>query len=66
MFVTRLISGIVLVILFIGILWVGGWLTCWSMCLLSLIGIFELMRVYKLEKSVMALIAYLTTILYYR
>ncbi len=65
MFVTRLISGTVLVILFIGILWVGGWLTCWSMCLLSLIGIFELMRVYKQEKSIPAIMAYLTTIVYY-
>ena len=65
MFVTRLISGTVLVILFIGILWVGGWLTCWSMCLLSLIGIFELMRVYKQEKRIPAIMAYLTTIVYY-
>ena len=65
MFWTRLASGIVLVILFIGILWVGGWLTCWSMCLLSLIGVFELLRVYKLEKSVMALLAYVATIVFY-
>ncbi|MBR3539446.1 MAG: phosphatidate cytidylyltransferase, partial [Eubacterium sp.] len=65
MFWTRLASGTVLVILFIGILWVGGWLTCWSMCLLSLIGVFELMRVYKLEKSALAILAYLATIVYY-
>jgi len=65
MFWTRLASGCVLVVLFIGILWVGGWLTCWSMCLLSMIGIFELLRVYKQEKSVMACFAYAATLIYY-
>ncbi len=65
MFWTRLASGIVLVILAIGTLWVGGWLTCWVMCLLSLIGVFELLRVYKLEKTILALLAYAATIIYY-
>ncbi len=65
MFWTRLASGIVLVILAIGTLWVGGWLTCWVMCALSLVGCFELLRVYKLEKRAMGIACYLTTILYY-
>ena len=65
MFWTRLASGIVLVILAIGTLWVGGWLTCWAMCALSLVGCFELLRVYGLEKRMMGIACYLTTILYY-
>ena len=65
MFWTRLASGIVLVILAIGTLYVGGWLTCLAMCLLSLVGCFELLRVYKLEKRAMGIACYLMTILYY-
>ena len=65
MFWTRLASGTVLVILAIGTLWVGGWLTCWVMCALSLVGCFELLRVYELEKRMMGFACYLTTILYY-
>ena len=65
MFWTRLASGIVLVILAIGTLWVGGWLTCAVMGLLSLVGCFELLRVYGLEKRLMGIACYLTTILYY-
>ena len=65
MFWTRLASGTVLVILSIGTLYVGGWLTCWVMCALSLVGCFELLRVYKLEKRAMGICCYLGTILYY-
>lgn len=65
MFWTRLASGIVLVILAIGTLYVGGWLTCSVMCLLSLVGCFELLRVYHLEKRAMGIACYLFTILYY-
>jgi len=65
MFWTRLASGTVLVILAIGTLWVGGWLTCWAMCALSLVGCFELLRVYGLEKRMMGIACYLTTLLYY-
>ncbi len=52
-------------ILAIGTLWVGGWLTCWVMCALSLVGCFELLRVYKLQKRLMGIVCYLATILYY-
>ena len=52
-------------ILSIGTLYVGGWLTCWVMCALSLVGCFELLRVYKLEKRAMGICCYLGTILYY-
>lgn len=65
MFKTRLISGIVLVILAIGTLWVGGWLTCLVMCALSLVGVFELLRVYHQEKTVPGLFAYAATVTLY-
>ncbi len=65
MFWTRLASGIVLLILAIGTLWVGGWLTCWVMCALSLIGVFEILRVYQLHKTVMGMLAYVATVGFY-
>ncbi len=65
MFVTRLLSGIVLVILFVGILYLGGPVTGVAMGIISLIGIFELMRVYKLEKRLPGILAYLATLVFY-
>ena len=65
MFVTRLISGIILVILAIGTLYFGGEVTCLVTLMISLVGVFELMRVYKLHKKLPAVIAYLGTIGYY-
>ena len=57
MFKTRFISGAVLTLLTIGILYLGGYVTGVAVMLLSLGGVFELMRVYKQEKSAMAVLA---------
>lgn len=65
MFKTRFISGAVLTLLTIGILYLGGYVTGVAVMLLSLGGVFELMRVYKQEKSALAVLAYLMTIAYY-
>lgn len=65
MFKTRLVSGIVLVILMIGILYCGGYVTGVAVLLLSLGGVFELLRVYKLEKTALGVVTYLVTIGYY-
>ncbi|MCR5148404.1 MAG: phosphatidate cytidylyltransferase [Eubacterium sp.] len=65
MFVTRLISGIVLVILAIGTLYFGGAVTCAVTLFISLVGVFELMRVYDIHKKAPAIVAYLTTVGYY-
>lgn len=62
---TRIISGAVLVVLAIGIIYAGGYVTGATMLLLSLGGVFELLRVYKLHKSAMGYIAYAFTIAYY-
>lgn len=65
MFKTRLLSGIVLVILIIGILYVGGYVTAGAMLLLSLGGVFELLRIYKLHNTPVGIATYIATIAYY-
>ncbi len=65
MFKTRLLSGIVLVVLMIGILYFGGYVTGVATLLLSLVAMFELLRIYKLEKSPVGIFGYLATIGYY-
>ncbi len=65
MFRTRLISGIVLLIIIIGLGLIGG-LTLWSSTLIiSLIGMYELYTVFGLEKKSISYIGYLAAILYY-
>ena len=65
MFKTRLLSGIVLVILVIGVLYLGGYVTAGAMLLLSLGGVFELLRIYKLHNTPIGIATYLSTIIYY-
>lgn len=65
MFKTRLISGIILVALTFVVLWLGGPVTGVAMLLLSVVGVFELCRVYKIEKRSPAVFAYIWTGLYY-
>ena len=61
----RIISGIVIVIVSCVVLYFGGYVTGAVMLGLSLIGEFELMRVYQLEKSEMGWLVYISTVLYY-
>ncbi len=65
MFKTRLLSGIVLVVLIVAVLYFGGYVTAGAMLLLSIGGTFELLRIYKLEKSAIGVATYMTTIAYY-
>ncbi|MCH5266131.1 MAG: phosphatidate cytidylyltransferase [Lachnospiraceae bacterium] len=65
MFVTRLISGIVLMVAAIFLLFFGGvWLAA-VVGVLSLIGVYELLRVLGMEKHPLAVPAYLFTAAYY-
>lgn len=64
MFIERLISGIILVILTIAAIWAGHPILLGVVCILSLIGQFELYRVLKLEKSVLGIAGYVATIGY--
>lgn len=65
MFKVRLMSGIVLVLLMIGILYFGGYVTGAAVLLLSLGGVYELLRIYKLEKKSIGMVAYAATLVYY-
>lgn len=64
MFIQRLLSGIVLILVAIAAICTGGNVLLCFVGLLSLIGQFELYRVLKLEKSILGLAGYLGTIAY--
>ncbi|MGN0164733.1 MAG: phosphatidate cytidylyltransferase [Lachnospiraceae bacterium] len=61
----RIISGIILVAILIPTLLIGGYFTGIILGIVSLMGIYELLKVFKLEKSVPAIITYVVDILYY-
>lgn len=65
MFTTRLISGIILVIVAAFLLVKGGPLLLLVSLLLSLVGVFELYRVMKIERELPGLIGYLAVLAYY-
>ncbi len=65
MFKTRLLSGIVLVILMVGMLYFGGYVTGGATLMISLIGVFELLRIYKLQNRSIGWAAYIATMLLY-
>ena len=65
MFITRLISGIVLVALALLFICTGGDVLLGVMLVLSLIGMFELYRVFKVEKSLPGVMGYLACIAFY-
>lgn len=65
MFKTRLLSGIVLVILALVFIINGGYLLLTVCGIISLIGLFELYRVFKIEKTALAVIGYVAVIVYY-
>ena len=65
MFTTRLISGIVLVILAAFLLVKGGTLLFLVSLAISLIGLFELYRVMKIEKELPGLVGYGAVLAYY-
>ncbi|MBR2045067.1 MAG: phosphatidate cytidylyltransferase [Agathobacter sp.] len=65
MFKTRLLSGIVLVILALIVIISGGYVTLFSLLGISLIGMHELYRVFQLEKTPLAMVSYLMAVLFY-
>lgn len=65
MFVTRLISGIVLVALSLLFICTGGDVLLGVMLCLSLVGLFELYRIFKIEKRLPGTFGYLACIAYY-
>ena len=65
MFKTRLVSGIVLVAVIIGLLVLGGSVLAAALCLISLVGMYELYRTVGVEKSLLGAAGYLGGIGYY-
>lgn len=65
MFKTRLLSGIVLVILISFLIITGEEVLLAGCFLISCIGMFELYRIFHIEKSLLAFAAYLAAALYY-
>lgn len=65
MFLPRLVSGIVMVILALVLIICGGNILLFSTLLISLIGMFELYRVFQIEKTSLAIVSYLVTGLFY-
>ncbi len=64
-FITRLISGIILVLCAVVIVPMGGLPLFLLTFIISMIGLFELYRVFGIEKRSLGLVGYLTTISYY-
>lgn len=65
MFKTRLISGIMLVVIALVVIITGGNVLLGVMGAVSLIGMFELYRVFQIEKSLAGMVGYVAAILYY-
>ncbi len=65
MFKTRLISGIVLVAIALLVIITGGYVLLGTMMAVSLIGMFELYRVFDIQKSLAGFIGYIAALLYY-
>lgn len=65
MFKTRLLSGILLVILALITLICGGYVTFFVVGAISLIGMFELYRVFQIEKRAPGICGYVFAVLYY-
>ena len=65
MFVTRLLSGIVLVALALLFICTGGDVLLAVMLVLSLIGMFEIYRVFDIQKKLPGILGYLACIAYY-
>ena len=65
MFKTRLLSGIVLVVVALALIITGDNVLLAGIGVISLIGLYELYRVFQMEKSLVAIVGYLATILFY-
>jgi phosphatidate cytidylyltransferase len=64
-FVTRLISGIILVLIALATIIAGDNVLLVTMTLVSLVGVFELYRVFNIHNTILGYIGYVATIGYY-
>ena len=59
---TRIMSGAVLIVILFTCLYFGGWVTFGFSLFISLVGMYELIKVKKLEKTVLAVVGYIAAI----
>ena len=62
---TRIMSGAVLIVILFTCLYFGGWVTFGFSLFISLVGMYELIKVKKLEKTGLAVVGYIAAITYY-
>lgn len=65
MFKTRLLSGIVLVIIAVATIFLGGDVLFATLLIISLIGVSELYKVVKIEKAPLGIVGYIGVVAYY-
>ena len=65
MFKTRLLSGIILVLIMFGTLYFGGLATLLMTGFISLVGVYELMRIPKTQSRGMLILAEAVTVIFY-
>ena len=65
MFKTRLLSGIVLVIIAFATIFLGGDVLFATLLIISLIGVSELYKVVKIEKAPLGIVGYIGVVVYY-
>ena len=65
MFKTRLLSGIVLVAVALALIITGGNVLLAGLTIVSLIGVFELYRVFQIEKTLVGAVGYIAVVVYY-
>ncbi len=65
MFKTRLLSGIVLVIVALAFIITGNDILLAGVGIISLIGLYEIYRVFQMEKSIAGIMGYLASVLFY-
>lgn len=65
MFITRLISGIILVAVMLAVIIPGGPVLCVFLEVISIIGLYELYRAFGIEKRAIAYVGYGTAVCYY-
>lgn len=65
MFKVRLLSGMILTLAVIGVLYLGGIFTAGAILLLSIGGVYELLKIYKLNNTLMGIVTYILSVSYY-
>ncbi len=65
MFKTRLISGIILVIAALVLIIAGGNILLIGLTAISLVGLYELYRIFHIEKEILGFVGYIAVVVYY-